>query len=396
MGAPTPTGRWASAVGLALLLWTLSAGAAGAAPPSTLRVEVTGVGGARLAGDHETITATVTNGGPTPLHDVLVMLSLVDVTASPAVPLGLEDWTPDPTAAHAATLAPGAMVGRTWRLRMIQGGTVAAYATVVAGDGGAVRHSRPLVLTVEPTHNLTPARVLPVAFGIPLVTMGAVAAVRWRHRARSGCSRYRGDSPGIGGIRSAGTVGPVVALLTALTLGGGPSSATAATSASARPAGDADELRPRLTLVNGLAATKTGDRRTATAAITNTTDRVLRGATLFLGLVDATPGQSAPLGLETWTTDPESVALPPLAPGASASASWRLVMIQPGPLGLYATVMPGPHGPVESSPLTVVWVKDVRVLNPGRVLPVALGEPVIVLGLLGLVRARRASRVDRA
>jgi hypothetical protein len=191
-------------------------------------------------------------------------------------------------------------------------------------------------------------------------------------------------------------VGPVVGLLIALTLGGGHSSATAATSAGAQLAGDADSLRPRLTIVNGLVATKTGDRLTVTVTVANTTSQFLRGATAFLGLVDATPGQAAPLGLETWTTDPESVALPPLAPGASASISWHLIMIQPGPLGLYASVMPGSNGPVESSPLTVVLVKDVRVLNPGRVLPVALGEPVIVLGLLGLVRVRRASRVDRA
>jgi hypothetical protein len=205
MKARARTARWAAGVGLGLLL---AVGRAEPAPAPMLRVDVAGLGDARLTGDHETITATVTNAGPTPLHDVLVMLSLVDVTASPAVPLGLEDWTPDPTAAHATTLAPGAIVGRTWRLRMIQGGTVAAYATVVAGDGGAVRHSRPIVLTVEPTHNLTPARVLPVAFGMPLVTMGAVAAIRWRHRARSGHAAYPGDSPRIGGIRSAGAWDP--------------------------------------------------------------------------------------------------------------------------------------------------------------------------------------------
>lgn len=146
----------------------------------------------------------------------------------------------------------------------------------------------------------------------------------------------------------------------------------------------------RIALTVAGEAVKTGDRATVTAMVTNTTDQPLDRATLLLGLVGMTPGQPVPLGLETWTSDPESVALPPLAPGASAAATWHLVMIQPGPLGLYASVLAGPAKPIESSPVTVLFLRETRVLNPRNVLPVAFGEPLILIGLLAALKFARA------
>lgn len=167
-----------------------------------------------------------------------------------------------------------------------------------------------------------------------------------------------------------------------------PALAHAARGVTTPPTPAAGGVRIALTVAGG--AAKTGDRATITATVTNTTDQPVDGATLFLGLVDMTPGQPVPLGLETWTSDPESVALPPLAPGASAAATWRLIMIQPGPLGVYASVLPGPTGPIESSPVTVLSIRETRVLNPGNVLPVALGEPLILIGLLAALKSARA------
>lgn len=146
----------------------------------------------------------------------------------------------------------------------------------------------------------------------------------------------------------------------------------------------------RIALRTAGEAARTGGRLTVTATVTNTTEHPVDGATLLLGLVDMTPGQPVPLGLETWTSDPQSVALPPLAPGASAAATWHLIMIQPGPLGLYASVLPGPTGPIASSPVTVLLIRETRVLNPGNVLPVAMGEPLILIGLLAVLKFARA------
>ena len=171
-------------LGLSLLLLAGPAVAAGGAGP--LRISLTGVGGARLAGDHETVTVTVTNAGAKPLQDVLVMLSLADVTGSPAVPLGLEDWTPAPEAAFAATLAPGEQLTGTWRLRMIQAARLVVFATAVTGSERSVTNSRPLVLSIGATHNLTPWTVLPVALGVPLGVLAGGGALLWKRRRVAG------------------------------------------------------------------------------------------------------------------------------------------------------------------------------------------------------------------
>ena len=94
------------------------------------------------------ITPAGAENGPAGPKGSGSMLSLVDVTGSLTAPLGLEDWTTAPEAAHASQLLPGASVGRTWRLRMIQEGRFAVYATAVSGTSGAVTNSPPILLDV--------------------------------------------------------------------------------------------------------------------------------------------------------------------------------------------------------------------------------------------------------
>lgn len=171
-------------LGLALVLAPIAASAGGAPAPMDIGLVVTGE--ARVAGDHAGAVASLTNTGIQPLRDVVLMLSLADVTGSLAVPLGVEDWTPTPEAVHAAELASGAKLTGTWPLRMIQAGQLAVFVTAVAGTTRSVTNSRLVVLTIAPTHNLTSATVLPVALGVPLVVLGASGALLWRRRRKAG------------------------------------------------------------------------------------------------------------------------------------------------------------------------------------------------------------------
>ncbi|HYM67352.1 MAG TPA: hypothetical protein VEW68_08685, partial [Patescibacteria group bacterium] len=255
-----------------------------AAQPSALQMDITSTGGARRAGDHETITATVTNTGAQPVDRILLMLSLADVTRTLAVPLGLEDWTPDPGAARATTLEPGQRLSRTWRLRMIQAGRIAVYATAVAPGVSGVTNSRPLLLTIEPTRNLTPARVLPIILGVPVAILAAVALILRRRTTRKDASNG-GDTASTGAVRAARTI---VMVLMAGLLWTVPLHA-AASSDEGPFAAAGQELRPILTVAPAVTAVKTGDWLTLTASVTNTTGRALSGTTLFLGLVDSTP-----------------------------------------------------------------------------------------------------------
>ncbi len=97
-------------------------------------------------------------------------------------PFSLEDWIPTPEALRTATLAPGARLTGTRRLRMIQASYLAVFATAVTGSLLSVTNSQPLVLPIGPTRNLTPATVLPVALGVPLVLLGSVGMLFWRRR----------------------------------------------------------------------------------------------------------------------------------------------------------------------------------------------------------------------
>ena len=251
---------------------------------------------------------------------------------------------------------------------MIQAGRFVVYATAVAGTDGSVTNSPPILLDVTASRNLTGATILPVAVGLPALALG-VAAVLLRRRRRL---------TDTGAVTLLITLGLVASLL-----------ASPAAAALTAPSATPPALRSTLTIAGD--PVKTGDRPTVTATVTNLSRQPV-GAVLMLGLVDMTPGQPAPLGLETWTGDPASVEVPVLAPGASASATWHLVMIQPGPLGLYATALTQPYGPMQSSALTTLSIRDSRVLNPANVLPVALGEPLVLLIVIGAVRWVRGAR----
>jgi hypothetical protein len=170
--------RWTLA-GFALLL---APGVAAAAPITGLRIELTSASHPHAAGDRAVVTATVTNAGTLPLDDVVLMLSLVDRSGTPAVPLGVEDWTASPEAGHVARLEPGRGLARSWPLRMVQSGRLAVLATAVVGGSGAVINTAPLTWDIAPVHNLRPRTVLPTIVAVPLLVVAGCGGLLWRRR----------------------------------------------------------------------------------------------------------------------------------------------------------------------------------------------------------------------
>jgi hypothetical protein len=183
-GAQRPVGgrarfaRWTLA-GFALLL---TPSVVAAAPLTPLRIELASASHPRAAGDRAVVTATVTNAGTLPLDDVVLMLSLVDRSGAPAVPLGVEDWTASPEAGHVARLEPGRGLARSWPLRMVQSGRLAVLATAVVVGSGAVINSAPLTWDIAPAHNLRPQTVLPTVLGVPLLVVAGCGGLLWRRR----------------------------------------------------------------------------------------------------------------------------------------------------------------------------------------------------------------------
>jgi hypothetical protein len=173
---------WCALAGLALFL---APSVVAAVPTVPLRIDLTSVGNPHIAGDRATVTATVTNSGTLPLRGVVVMLSLLDRSRTPAVPLSVEDWTAMPEAGHVASLGPGHTLERTWPLRMVQSGRLAVLATAVVSDSGTVSNSAPLAWDIAPVRNLRLQTVIPTIIGVPLLVVAGCMTSVWRRRAET-------------------------------------------------------------------------------------------------------------------------------------------------------------------------------------------------------------------
>jgi hypothetical protein len=89
----------------------------------------------------------------------------------------------------------------------------------------------------------------------------------------------------------------------------------------------------------------------------------------------------------------------PLAPGQSATLSWRVNAILDGDFMVYMVAIPAPTGrdatsqPVASSGIHLT-VTPYTKLNPGGVLPYAIGGPLVLGLLMTLVYRRRRRQID--
>jgi hypothetical protein len=88
-----------------------------------------------------------------------------------------------------------------------------------------------------------------------------------------------------------------------------------------------------------------------------------------------------------------------LAPGDSASLDWRINAILEGDYMIYMVVLPQPAGqnassqPVASSGIHLT-VTPFTKLNPGGVLPFAIGAPIVILVIIYFVFRRRRQQID--
>jgi uncharacterized membrane protein len=127
------------------------------------------------------------------------------------------------------------------------------------------------------------------------------------------------------------------------------------------------------------------------ARITNTSGKPVKNVIAYVTLVETTKGQQAPVDLEDWSAH-RAVRISSLAPGRSRNVSWDLRLIKGGYYVVYASAIE--QGSTRASvgqeiPLFVTAHKN---LNPGGVLPVAIGVPVVAgLALFGPVFLRRRS-----
>jgi plastocyanin len=223
-----------------------------------------------------------------------------------------------------------------------------------------------------------------------LVVLFVFAAPRLR--LDGDAPRLRVRMPALGrGASAAGAIAALAALATGTFVVLPAGSARAAVAA----AGDQSLA---ITMDLAYRTVNAGDEVEFTTVVTNNGGQDSPPLNVAMNIVKT--GKGEPVDPEDWS--PERTQQIDLLPaGENAEQTWTVEAILEGDYMVYMTVIPKPSGPKAtsvpvSSPGIHLTVKPFTKQNPGGVLPVAIGTPLL-LGLLALVPRglqRRRSRQD--
>ena len=134
-----------------------------------------------------------------------------------------------------------------------------------------------------------------------------------------------------------------------------------------------------------------GDTFDVRIDVTNTGAAPTSSLVVHIDITDPTSAES--VDPEDWTST-LSKPIGALGSGESTHVEWQLQPISPGRFTLYAVSLSAAEDTTAISNVVTVDVTDRRTLNPEGILPVAIGVPLLIGGLLALQigRTRRAGR----
>jgi ABC-type transport system involved in multi-copper enzyme maturation permease subunit len=131
------------------------------------------------AGDFVTVQSKITNIGSQPISDVTTYLSLVDNQNK--LPVDLEDWSAE-KGLFIGTIEPGQTMPLNWKIHFVKAGTYSLAVVAISPMSGTPEVSKLTYFQVNPKHNLNPGKILPVALGMPIAVLLALAAASFRRR----------------------------------------------------------------------------------------------------------------------------------------------------------------------------------------------------------------------
>jgi len=136
-----------------------------------------------------------------------------------------------------------------------------------------------------------------------------------------------------------------------------------------------------------------GDYVTIKAEISNASLMQLSNITTYLSLVDT--GTKLPVDLEDWSAE-KGLFIGTIDSGQTLPLEWKIHFVKSGiyTLSIIANI-DGQEKPVTSM-LTYFNVKQKINLDPGHVLPVALGEPLVLLLAFGFFSHYRNKKTKEA
>lgn len=134
--------------------------------------------------------------------------------------------------------------------------------------------------------------------------------------------------------------------------------------------------------LNGVA----GDYVTVQGQITNTGTTAVTDVTTYLSLVDT--GTKLPVDLEDWSAE-KGLYIGSIDAKQGLPLSWKIHFVKAGTYSLIIVAEVGNNGIPQVSTITHFNVAPKKNLNPGQVLPVALGTPIVLLVILFLLSYRK-------
>jgi hypothetical protein len=137
-----------------------------------------------------------------------------------------------------------------------------------------------------------------------------------------------------------------------------------------------------VTLEPPVGTMKMGETPAFSGSITNIGETPLEGLVVYLSLVSLKPGKEEPVDLEDWSAQ-RAIRIGRLLPGESSVHEWSMRLIQAGKFGVALTVVDPKEPQPIISPLVSFDIQPKRLLASKRILPVAIGEPLLLVALWG-------------
>lgn len=167
--------------GLVTIALVLVAGAAGAAPIEvTLEAAPINPAAPRM-GDHLLFHSVIRNTGGQSVNGLVAWISLLRIDPGNEQPVDLEDWSAQ-KALTAQRVPRGGTLSADWPMRLINSGTYRVVVSTATRDARGITTSPAVDFTVAPKPVVESRRVLPAAFGIPLLLALGLLRRRWRAR----------------------------------------------------------------------------------------------------------------------------------------------------------------------------------------------------------------------
>jgi len=130
-----------------------------------------------------------------------------------------------------------------------------------------------------------------------------------------------------------------------------------------------------------------GDRLSFRSVLRNEGPAPVNGVMVWISLIRIDPGNEQPVDLEDWSGQ-KALTADILPAGATIEAAWSLRLIQAGAYRLMVAAESRDGGRTASGPAAEFTVGEKPVVQAQRVLPVALGFPLVIATVM-LWRWRR-------